>query len=132
MKSHLFGIAVVFLMAACQSTGGFPSAKGSPYAPSGRGASSQEVDALLVGHRLFAAGEFELALKAYYRAAGKYGPTAEILSAVGSADLRLGRLNQAEQMLRRAIEALFATHGPFAIAVKSQHACATPFLTCST
>ncbi len=105
MKSFQIGIAAVFLLAACQSTGGFPSAKGSPYAPSGRGASSKEVDALLVGHRLFAAGEYELALKAYYRAAGKHGPTAEILSAIGSADLKLGRLNQAEQMLRRAIEA---------------------------
>lgn len=105
MKSFLAGIAAVFLLAACQSTGGFPSAKGSPYAPSGRGPSSKEVDALLVGHRLFAAGEYELALKAYYRAAGKHGPTAEILSAIGSVDLKLGRLNQAEQMLRRAIDA---------------------------
>lgn len=105
MKPFLIGIATVFLVTACQQTGGFPSAKGSPYAPTGRGAPSKEVDALLVGHRLFAAGEYELALKAYYRAAGNYGPTAEILSAIGSADLKLGRLNQAEQMLRRAIEA---------------------------
>ena len=30
--------------------------------------------------------------------------TADVLSAVGSADLKLGRLNQAEQILRRALE----------------------------
>jgi Flp pilus assembly protein TadD len=106
MKSFSLGLAVsVLLAAACQPTGGFPNAKGSPYAPSGRGTSANEVDALVVGHRLMQAGEFELALRAYYRAAGKYGPTAEILSAIGSADLRLGRLNQAELMLRRALEA---------------------------
>jgi Flp pilus assembly protein TadD len=29
----------------------------------------------------------------------------DVLSAVGSADLKLGRLNQAEQILRRAVEA---------------------------
>lgn len=98
-------ILALCLVAACQTTGGFPDTKGSPYAPSGRGASSNEVDALIVGHRLMEADEYELALKAYYRAAGKYGATAEILSAIGSADLRLGRLGQAEQMLRRAIEA---------------------------
>ena len=51
------------------------------------------------------AGEYELALKAYYRAASKQGATADVLSAIGSADLKLGRLNQAEQMLRRAVEA---------------------------
>lgn len=90
--------------AACQPTGGFRQARDGLYAPTGRGPSSQEIDALLVGHRLMAAGEYELALKAYYRAAGHHGATAEILSAIGSADLRLGRLNQAEQMLRRALE----------------------------
>lgn len=51
-----------------------------------------------------AAGEYELALKAYYRAASVQGMNADILSAVGSADLKLGRLNQAEQILRRAIQ----------------------------
>ena len=62
------------------------------------------VDGLTVGHRLMEAGEYELALQEYYRAAGEQGLTADVLSAVGSANLRLGRLGQAERMLRRAIE----------------------------
>ena len=62
------------------------------------------VDPLIVGHRLMEAGEYELALRAYLRAAGEQGMTAETLSSLGSANLRLGRLGQAETLLRRAIE----------------------------
>jgi Flp pilus assembly protein TadD len=62
------------------------------------------VDGLTVGHRLMEAGEYELALKAYLRAAGERGADADVLSALGSANLRLGRLGQAEQLLRRALE----------------------------
>jgi len=51
-----------------------------------------------------ASGEYELALKAYYRAAGDQGLNADILSAIGSANLRLGRLGQAEKLLRQAIK----------------------------
>ena len=62
------------------------------------------VDGLTVGHRLQEAGEHELALRAYYRAAARQGATADVLSAIGSANLSLGRLGQAEQILRRALE----------------------------
>jgi Flp pilus assembly protein TadD len=62
------------------------------------------VDGLIVGHRLMAAGEYDLALKAYFRAISENGPTVDALSAVGSANLRLGRVGQAEQVLRRALE----------------------------
>ncbi|AMY70762.1 tetratricopeptide repeat protein [Frigidibacter mobilis] len=91
------------LLAACQSTGGLPLKGGNPYAPSGR-ARGEAVDGLTVGHRLMAAGEYDLALRAYYRAAADMGATVDVLSAIGSANLRLGRLGQAEIMLRRAIE----------------------------
>lgn len=50
------------------------------------------------------AGEHELALKAYLRAAAEQGINADVLSALGSANLQLGRLGQAEQLLRRALE----------------------------
>lgn len=50
-----------------------------------------------------AAGEYELALKAYLRAAGEQGMNVDILSALGSANLHLGRLGQAEQLLRNAV-----------------------------
>lgn len=64
----------------------------------------EDVDGLIVGHRLMEAGEYELALKAYLRAAGEQGINVDVLSALGSANLRLGRLGQAEQLLRRAVE----------------------------
>lgn len=59
-----------------------------------------------VGHRLIEAGEFELAIKAFNRSAlAGGGVTGEILSGLGSANLGLGRLGQAETLLRRATEA---------------------------
>ena len=109
------------LLAACGNTGGtsLTGAGPSGAGPSGAGPSgevsrnslpgtdkrSQGVDGLLVGHRLMAAGEYELALKAYLRAAAEQGINVDVLSALGSANLQLGRLGQAEQLLRRAIEA---------------------------
>lgn len=96
--------AIAGLLAACQSTGGFLQQRPkSPYAP-GTATSGDEVDGLIVGHRLMAAGEYELALKAYYRGAAEHGATVDVLSAIGSADLKLGRLGQAERMLRDAIK----------------------------
>jgi tetratricopeptide (TPR) repeat protein len=66
--------------------------------------SERAVDGLTVGHRLMAAGEHELALRAYLRAAGERGADADVLSAIGSANLALGRIGQAELALRRALE----------------------------
>ncbi len=51
-----------------------------------------------------AAGKYELALRAYWRAALERGLTADVLTAIGSANLRLGRLGQAEQMLKWALD----------------------------
>ena len=51
-----------------------------------------------------AASQYDLALRAYYRAAAQQGVNVDVLSAIGSADLQLGRLGQAEQILRRALE----------------------------
>ncbi len=105
MKTNWVGlIAASALLAACQMTGGLRATPGSPYVPNGQAVSGQSVDGLLVGHRLMAAGEYELALKAYYRAAGQQGMNADILSALGSANLRLGRLGQAERLLRLAVK----------------------------
>ena len=93
-------------LAACSNTGGFGvSGKPQRNVPFGADAREQGVDGLLVGHRLMEAGEYELALKAYLRAAGEQGMNADVLSAIGSANLQLGRLGQAEQILRRATEA---------------------------
>lgn len=72
--------------------------------PEGAKGVDEAVDGLVVGHRLMAAGEYQLALRAYTRAAGQQGGTVDVLSAIGSANLKLGRLGQAERYLRRALE----------------------------
>ncbi|WP_238928843.1 tetratricopeptide repeat protein [Alexandriicola marinus] len=88
-------------LAACD-TGGLGASPDGVYAPGvGRG---EDVDGLIVGHRLMEAGEFELALEAYIRAAGVQGLNVDTLSALGSANLRLGRLGQAEALMRQAVE----------------------------
>lgn len=94
-------LIAAFSLTACGETGGFPLFKRQSHGidPKGEG-----VDGLTVGHRLMAADEPELALKAYLRAAGEQGINADTLSAIGSANLALGRLGQAEQSLRRALE----------------------------
>ena len=60
---------------------------------------------LEVGHRLMAAGQYELAIKSFNRAALAQGLNGEVLSGLGSANLGLGRLGQAEELLRRAVQA---------------------------
>ncbi|MGC9370524.1 MAG: tetratricopeptide repeat protein [Paracoccaceae bacterium] len=96
--------ALAALVAACQTTGGLAPLHEGLAPPPGTPQVTEAVDGLVVGHRLMAAGEYELALKAYYRAAGRYGLNADVLSAIGSANLKLGRLGQAEVILRRATE----------------------------
>lgn len=98
------GIALTatLALAAC-STGGLGAQRG-PYAPGAR-PGAVAVDGLLVGHRLMQAGEYELALEAYSRAALDRGTRdVDVLSGMGTANLGLGRLGQAETLLRRAIE----------------------------
>lgn len=77
--------------------------EGNVYAPHGAVARKASVSGLVVGHRLMETGEYELALKAYLRAAAEKGQAVDVLSALGSANLRLGRLQQSEALLRRAI-----------------------------
>ncbi len=97
--------ALVAALAACENTGGLSQSSDSPFAPPSAGGEVEDsVDGLIVGHRLMAAGEYELALKAYLRAAATQGVNVDVLSAIGSANLQLGRLGQAEQILRRATE----------------------------
>lgn len=100
---RMIGAAVVVLclLPACQRDENF-----TPDGLPGRGITVDDaVDGLAVGHRLMAAGEYDLALRAYFRAAAEQGPGVDVLSAIGSANLRLGRLGQAESLLRRALEA---------------------------
>lgn len=74
-----------------------------PFAP-GADPKGAAVDGVTVGNRLMAAGEHELALQAFTRAALDQGMTAEIMGGLGTANLGLGRLGQAEPLLRRTVE----------------------------
>lgn len=95
-------MAIVASLAAC-SNGGFSRDKNSPYAPEVN-RRAEAVDQLLVGHRLLAAKENELALAAFNRAALERGLDGEVLSALGTVNLAMGRLNQSEDLLRRAVK----------------------------
>jgi len=101
IPNRALSILALTLIAAC-SSGGFERSEGDPFAPGVAGPS--EVDNIAVGNRLMAAGEFELALRAFGRAAAQEGMTPKVISSIGAANLRLGRLNQAERWLRRATD----------------------------
>ncbi|MEQ3708831.1 MAG: tetratricopeptide repeat protein [Tateyamaria sp.] len=94
-------LLIALILAACEPASIDVSQSG-PFAP-GVDRKAEAVSGVEVGHRLIAAGEFELAIKAFNRAAlDKGGFDGEILSGLGTANLGLGRLGQAETLLRRA------------------------------
>ena len=105
-RSPLAALVIIagLVLTACNPTGGLGAGDVARNAPYGADKNGAGVDGLLVGHRLMEAGEYELALRSYLRAAGEQGINADVLSAIGSANLQLGRLGQAEQILRRALE----------------------------
>ncbi|MFX0544887.1 tetratricopeptide repeat protein [Roseovarius sp. S1116L3] len=98
--TRISAILTMFLaLAACSDRGGGDN----PFAP-GVARSGTAVDATTVGHRLISAGEYELAIKSFSRAALDEGMTSEVLLGLGSAYLGLGRVGQAEELLREAVE----------------------------
>lgn len=98
---HAALLTVIFASLSAGCTPATGVSRNTPYGVDTRG---EAVDGMTVGHRLMAAGEPELALKAYLRGAGETGINADVLSALGSANLALGRLGQAEKLLHRALE----------------------------
>lgn len=104
MRRPVSGSMILLVALAACSPGGQTASRDRVYAPS-IDPSGEAVDGMLVGHRLMDAGQPELALEAFQRAAATTGLTAETLAALGSANLGLGRLNQAETLLRRAVDA---------------------------
>ncbi|MBE9476775.1 MAG: tetratricopeptide repeat protein [Proteobacteria bacterium] len=105
-KNTLLAVIAGSLLFACTSTQETPlTALGhGPNTQTDAAHISEAVDGLIVGHRLMAAGEYELALRAYTRAAAEQGLNADVLSALGSANLKLGRLGQAKKLLKSAVE----------------------------
>ncbi|QYX57548.1 tetratricopeptide repeat protein [Roseovarius sp. SCSIO 43702] len=98
----LIAAGLALALAGCANDAALPE---NPYAP-GLASKGEAVDGLTVGHRLMRAGEYELALEAFSRAALEEGGlTPEIMAGMGSANLGLRRLGQAETLLRDAIKA---------------------------
>ena len=64
---------------------------------------AQPQDRMAEGHGFMASGDAEAALEAY-RQAAVTGSGADALASMGTASLALGRLGQAERLLRRATE----------------------------
>lgn len=93
-------LGALLLLGACAGAG-LGHGTGGVYAP---GPAGEDPDPLATGHRLMEAGLHDLALDAYLAAAAQDGLTGDTLAALGSANLRLGRLNQAEALLRAAVE----------------------------
>lgn len=100
-RATAWAISVFFCLTACADRA--PLDTGSALAP-GMATRGDTVDQMLVAHRLMAAGEYELAMAAFHRATLDHGMNAEILAGLGSANLKLGRLETAEPLLRRALE----------------------------
>lgn len=93
----IFFFLLCLLLPACNPGSGL-------IGPSGERVSGESVNQMVVAQRLAASGEHELALRAYLRAAAENGATAEILTGLGSSNLALGRLGQAEEQFRIALE----------------------------
>lgn len=102
MTRFILAFLTASALTAC-TAGGLSTSMDGRHAP-GFDPSGVGVDAMLVGHRLMDAGEYQLAYESYIRAAATQGMTADVLNAISSASLRLGRLNEAETLLRRAID----------------------------
>jgi Flp pilus assembly protein TadD len=97
-------LVITVALSACEEKSSLTGPGADPFAPTGPIDQDNSVDGLIVGHRLMEAGQFETALKAYLRAAGELGTNVDVLSALGSVNLRLGRLGQSEELLRKAIK----------------------------
>jgi len=95
--------ALVLVLAGCA---GWPVSRGAiddALAPPGADVDVTGIDPVIVGDRLLASGEAELALDSYIRAAGLGGLTPGLMRSMAQANLRLGRLGQAERLLRDAL-----------------------------
>ncbi len=91
-------------LAACNTTPRLDTGFEGLEAPDGIGELDGSIDGLIVGDRLMEAGEYELALRAYYRAGAEDGVTVDLLTAIGAANLALGRFGQAEDQFRGALD----------------------------
>ena len=105
MRGHVISLFAITALCGCLSNdeprldAGF---EGVP-PPDTIGELDEGIDGLIVGDRLMANGQPELALRAYYRAAAEDGLDIDVITAIGAANLTLGRLGQAEEQFRDAL-----------------------------
>lgn len=105
MRALTFPLIAVLALAACNPAAVGRSTTDDPLTPPGTaGGVADGVDPLIVGDRLMANGEPQLALAAYTRAAGRDGLTPDIKMAMAGANIRIGRLHQGERLLREVLE----------------------------
>lgn len=101
---HAAPILVIAALAACNSSPRLDPGLEGLSAPDSVGELQDGLDGLVVGDRLMDAGQHELALRAYYRAGVEDGLTVDVITAIGAANLALGRLGQAEEQFRAALQ----------------------------
>jgi len=94
------GLAILAALSACAPG---PETGDGPYAP-GVDLNKPAEDGVIVGNRLLTAGQYELALGSFTRAGLDQGLTSDVLVGMGTANLGLGRLGQAETLLRRSVD----------------------------
>lgn len=100
----LWLLAALALTACDNGIAGRGAVADDPLAAPGAASEADIVDPLLVGDRLLAAGEPELALDSYIRAAaGPRGVTSDLRIAMAQANIGLGHLGQAERLLRDVV-----------------------------
>jgi tetratricopeptide (TPR) repeat protein len=102
MRAHL-AFVILLVLVACAPGTSARLAPGDGFAPGAAPGKDPDVDPLIVADRLLAAGEAELALDNYKRAAVRDGLSADLLVSMSAANVRLGRLNQAEMILREVL-----------------------------
>ncbi|MEM8848421.1 MAG: tetratricopeptide repeat protein [Pseudomonadota bacterium] len=107
MRAAIFPLLSITMLAGCVSDiVGRDATTNDPLAAPGPAARAADiVDPFIVGDRLLAAGEAELALDSYLRAAARDGMTPDVKLAMANANIELGRLYQAERLLRDVVEA---------------------------
>lgn len=108
MRQNVLKHAPLFFLtitlAACNFTPRLDAGDDEIYAPPSVGRLDDSLDSLIAGDRLMEAGEYELALRSYYRAGVEDGLSVDIITAIGAANLALGRLGQAEEQFRAALQ----------------------------
>ncbi|ABD53908.1 Tetratricopeptide TPR_2 [Jannaschia sp. CCS1] len=104
VQKHAPLVFIMIALTACDFTPRLDAGDDDVTAPASVGELDDGAGSLITGDRLMEAGEYELALRAYYRAGVEDGLSVDVITAIGAANLALGRLGQAEEQFRAALQ----------------------------